>query len=483
MKQFDEATVASWAPNKNAVDNGRELAEKGAFVALNRDEEGTILFGACFGSGKSAYQCSVNFVDADNPVFRCSCPSRQTPCKHVLGLLFAWTRKGQKGFAVAEIPAAILEKRSNAAQRKQRKPREKEGPRTVDLDALAKKLRVQIDGLDRAMAFVSDILKKGLGGLNAAMAPGLKEQADLLIGQYLGGASILFRELAAATVLEDREAGYTRALDILVRINALCARGARYLESRLSDPAAAPGEDRWIDEMLGRAWQLTELRELGMTRKDVELLQLSFSCFEDEARQEFVDEAIWMDLATGSVERSVTYRPFRAKKHLKEEDSADEVVLVPKLHVYPDRDRNPRIRWDHATFRKRNNADISRAFAHARPSLSAVVKETRDQVKNPLADRYPLALVGPCDVVEPKHAVTDASPLLRDLEGTLLSLADAEGGPEGSTASLLRYLDPARLSGCAVLLRMHYDPETGAVLAQPLSVLGSGPVAPFWRFV
>lgn len=51
-----------------------------------------LVWGECPGSGSRSYRVAVH-VDADNgPACTCSCPSRKTPCKHVLGLLLRWTR-------------------------------------------------------------------------------------------------------------------------------------------------------------------------------------------------------------------------------------------------------------------------------------------------------------------------------------------------------------------------------------------------------
>ena len=42
------------------------------------------VWGLCQGSGKEPYQTQINLI---GPAFHCSCPSRNFPCKHALGLL------------------------------------------------------------------------------------------------------------------------------------------------------------------------------------------------------------------------------------------------------------------------------------------------------------------------------------------------------------------------------------------------------------
>ncbi len=60
--------------------------------ALNVSEDGTVLFDQCQGSGKEPYHCSSDFARPDQPTHRCSCPSRQFPCKHCLGLMYAFVQ-------------------------------------------------------------------------------------------------------------------------------------------------------------------------------------------------------------------------------------------------------------------------------------------------------------------------------------------------------------------------------------------------------
>ena len=89
MIAIDEGYIGSTAPNADAVKNGRALVAKGKFVALNVDADETILFGQCAGSGKVPYKVSCDFARPDQPTHRCTCPSRQFPCKHCVGLMFA----------------------------------------------------------------------------------------------------------------------------------------------------------------------------------------------------------------------------------------------------------------------------------------------------------------------------------------------------------------------------------------------------------
>ena len=87
--QITEQYILMQAPNAKAADNGRKLSQKGNFGNLGKNAEENVYWGECSGSGKNPYKTSIDWSISENaPTCRCSCPSRQFPCKHSLGLMF-----------------------------------------------------------------------------------------------------------------------------------------------------------------------------------------------------------------------------------------------------------------------------------------------------------------------------------------------------------------------------------------------------------
>ena len=99
--QIDEAFADSQAPNAAAIKNARGVVIKKKLVGLFRSVDGTLIFGDCKGSGPENYRPSADFSDSSKPVYRCTCPSHQFPCKHSLALLY-----NKKIFSAAGITAA-----------------------------------------------------------------------------------------------------------------------------------------------------------------------------------------------------------------------------------------------------------------------------------------------------------------------------------------------------------------------------------------
>src|SRR5215475_13245428 len=140
--QIDEAYADPQATNAAAIKNARGVVLKRKLVGLFRSADGTLLFGDCKGSGAENYHPSADFSDPAKPVFRCTCPSRQFPCKHSLALLYAYA-KGAK-FEEKGVPQDIAEKRSKVQQRSEKKKETEDKPHKVNTSALKKKIQTQL---------------------------------------------------------------------------------------------------------------------------------------------------------------------------------------------------------------------------------------------------------------------------------------------------------------------------------------------------
>src|SRR6266576_4356883 len=125
--QIDEGYADSQAPNAAAIKNARGVVLKKKLAGLFRSADGTLLFGDCKGSGAENYRPSADFADPSNPDYRCTCPSRQFPCKHSLALLYAYAQGGK--FIEKDVPADISEKRAKIQARVEKTKVDPDKPR------------------------------------------------------------------------------------------------------------------------------------------------------------------------------------------------------------------------------------------------------------------------------------------------------------------------------------------------------------------
>ena len=472
MLEITEAFITSAAPDSSSVSNGRSLAQKGSFTKLAKDEAETLLFGECAGSGKTPYRVSVDFINPENPTYRCSCPSRKFPCKHAIGLMFAFVQK--KPFTTETVPDDVAEKREKLQKKEEKKAdsvadgsaAKPAKPKKVNKAALAKKIETQNAGLELAEKLLSSIIRDGFGTLTPKAVAEMEKQAKQLGDHYLPGVQSRLREFLAVFDGEMTEEGYSEAFDLAVRLSALIRRGKDYLVKKAEDPAMKD-TDSEIEALLGHAWQLTELEEAGRCEKDAELMQLSFNCFENNPAKTYEEVGVWLDLADGGVYRTMNYRPFKAAKHIAQDDSVFGVLTTSALYKYPGL-ANPRVRWEGFKLRDAAPADYGRLVAHARDDLAATLKQIKDVMKNPLADLNPFALIRYA-----KIGMVGVDVVLEDPSGQRIVLVNAGEQDWPDTLPVLDALGKTVNDYTAALLRFKYRPDQRDLVAAPLALVSA----------
>lgn len=476
MISIDETYVDAAAPNAEAGKNGRGLVLKGKFKKLCISPDETLLFGECQGSGASPYRCSCDFIRPDSPTHRCSCPSRQFPCKHCLGLMYAYAQK--KGFATSDVPADLAEKRDKLQVRVEKKKEEQTKPKEVDKNALAKKIKAQLAGLDLLETLTHDLVRMGMGNTNAKTAKQIEDQAKQLGNAYLPGAQAALHSYTKLFAGEEgkfdsdvsatkREAIYSEALDQLTRLHSLIKQGRVYLNKRLSDSELQPETETPIAAWLGHAWQLRELRDAKLVEDDVELVQLAFNSYDDVARSEFVDTGMWMNLKTGRIQFTQTFRPYKAAKYIKSEDSFFQVAQVKELCVYPGH-VNPRIRWEAMTARPLEKQDFAQIRKLAHSSFATLIKEVKGQLKGPLADKRPVYALNYAKIGRVGEEL-----VAEDAQGERLVLTDRGMTDEPPSCNLFYLLPPSLFAGHTLVARFHHDLDTRKLRIKPLAIVTS----------
>ena len=480
MQNITEQQIQSMAPNAAAVSNGKKISQKGGFVRLERSADDTFYLGECTGSGKSNYITSVDFIDPANPVCRCSCPSRQFPCKHGLALLFEIL--AQKDFQTCEIPEDIQKKREKKQARDAKADAQAAGEAgEIDEAATAKKkasaaksakaartkkIKKQLEGLELASKLVQDLVKAGLGTMGGTAIKTYEQLSKQLGDYYLPGPQRLLNGLIleiAAFQKDADEEHYEAAIDILEKFWTLVKKSEKYLADKLEKDEVEL-DDSELYEELGGIWKLSELEALGRSRTELDLAQLSFWVNYDAARKEYIDTGCWADLATGEIFMTYNYRPLKALKYVKAEDTVFGVAHVPSAGCYPG-DGNPRIRWEGAQIRALETDDLQKLRSLAAGSLGAEAKSAKNLLKNALADPMLVRLVS-------------FELIGRIGEGYVLRTADKETillgnapGMEATTDRLALLPDNRVLENQVLLGAFYYDRASRRLKLQPLSIL------------
>lgn len=466
-----EQFILLQAPNPAAAENGRKLWKKGSFSALHRTRDDTLYWAECAGSGKNPYHVSIDWANPDAPVCRCSCPSRQFPCKHALGLMFQQLAGG--GFEEGEIPQELADKRAKQAARAAKKETAADAPpkpKRTNTAAQKKKLAKQLEGLDMAERMVDDLLSSGLGALAGASAQTYDKLAKDLGSCYLTGPQTAFTRIALAvrTVQQDpeqAERAYNQALRILVALRSTIKKSRTFLQNKLEAGSFSP-EDSALFEALGGVWKLEDLRAIGSFRENVRLVQLAFGVSFDQAKKEYVERGWWIDLDAGSIFQTLNLRPMKALKYVKGEDSCFGALEVPVLYIYPG-EGDRRVRWESAAPRPLTAQEQTALPALAQPSLAAAVKATKGAIKNTLAPKF-LAVLVPVG----RLGKAGETFVLEDPAGERIVLRDRpEEGPDHACTARLAMLPEEVPAGSALFGLMFYHEGDHSLCLHPYSVV------------
>ena len=461
------------APNPAAAENGRKLSKKGSFSAHHKTEDGTLYWAECAGSGKNPYRVSIDFTNADAPTCRCSCPSRQFPCKHALGLMFEILEA--KPFEAADIPQDIADKRAKQAARAAKKEAAAEGdapakPKKPNTAAQKKKLAKQLEGLDMAEKMVDELLTSGLGTLAGSSAQTFDKLAKDLGSCYLTGPQTAFTRVALTvrTVQKDpskADAAYAEALRLMVALRSTIKKGRAFLSEKL-EAGDFSAEDSALFEALGGVWKLEDLKAIGSVKENAKLVQLSFDVSYDEAKKEYVERGWWLDMDTGDIWQTLNLRPLKALKYVKGDDSRFDLLEVPALYIYPG-EGDRRVRWDSASTRPLVSEEYAALPRLAQPDLASAVKLVKGKIKNTLAPKF-LAVLVPIGAL---GKVGDEY-VLEDAQGGRVVLRDRpEDGPDHACTERLGMLPRAIPAGSALFGLMFYDGRDKTLCLHPCSVV------------
>ncbi|MCI8719335.1 MAG: SWIM zinc finger domain-containing protein [Lachnospiraceae bacterium] len=475
MQTVTEQQILAMAPNPAAASNGKKISQKGGFVRLERSEDDTFYMGECSGSGKSNYITSVDFVDSEAPMCRCSCPSRQFPCKHGLALLYEIMSK--KTFKICEIPEDILKKRAKKAAKekgddetsgesKETTAKKKAASAKTSKAAKTKKIKKQLEGLELTQKLVQDLIKAGLGTMGGTAIKTYEQLSKQLGDYYLPGPQRLLNGLIIEVVAfqkDGNEEHYEKAIAILEKLWTLIKKSQKYLSEKLEQDNVAQ-DDSELYEELGGIWKLDELEALGRSKKDADFMQLSFWVTYDEARKEYIDTGCWADLKTGEIFMTYNYRPIKALKYVKQDDTVFGVVHTSSAVCYPGQG-NVRIRWNSAQIRPVEQEDVAKLRSMAVTGLVAETKNIKNILKNALTQPVLIRLISFQTIGKSGEQY-----VLKNEGGETIVLGNVPGMEE--TTNRIGLLPDGNLLKNQVLVgAFYYDAKERRLKLQPLSIL------------
>src|SRR5215475_3570963 len=92
--------IERFAPDQASLGAALKLVKPAKWPVLGGDAGTTLLWGECQGSGSAPYRVVLATADLG---YKCTCPSRKFPCKHVLALMWQYC-DGPQRFSESAAP-------------------------------------------------------------------------------------------------------------------------------------------------------------------------------------------------------------------------------------------------------------------------------------------------------------------------------------------------------------------------------------------
>jgi hypothetical protein len=462
--------IDSLAVNASAISAAKGVA-KSKLALRNISADNSLIFGECSGSGKSNYGCSFDLI---SDTARCTCPSRQIPCKHVLGLLYAYT-DDKNSFEVAEIPDDIAKKRERAEKRleaKENPPAKKSKPVSDEKRAktAAKRIAVQLEGLEIAEKLLGEIVKLGFVAIDSKAVREYRFRAKELGNYYINGVLIRFNELLDAITIAQNNTT-DEHIKAAILLYQLISQGRNFLNEKLKNPLEIR-TDTDLEEQLGFVWKTEKLIEAGLTLENLELAELYYIRDLDSVRQEWVTEASFINLKDGVIYRRLGF--FPNKRNLKiTEDYSYDILSIPQAAVYPGV-INRRIRFasDNVKTTAFSPHNAKRIKEFAEKDFSAAVKNAKNILRNPLQSQHVIALLEVDDIFETEDkqsVITDKNGFKIGLSENAFSYRSADSWLDKSR--FINLLSKDFIAQNTLCVSLEYSLSQGTLYAAPLSII------------
>lgn len=203
-------TIQELAPDQKSLKAAGKLLQPAKWPLAAVSQERGLAWGECQGSGSTPYRA---VLDLNDHGYRCTCPSRKFPCKHVLALgwrvaetglpdgtppewVEEWLtrRRGRRAGAIpgrASAPSAP--KDLAAAVTPEAEPPAEEVAARAERAAKATRRRVErreramLAGMDELQTWVADVLGEGLGQFEEQAVDRCRSAAARLVDAQCGG--------------------------------------------------------------------------------------------------------------------------------------------------------------------------------------------------------------------------------------------------------------------------------------------------------
>lgn len=216
---FDQSQIESIAPKPAAFAAGKKLSNQGLWNEFGHSDRA--LWGIIKGSGKSPYFTQIDIKDL---AYKCTCPSRQFPCKHGLGLLLLFSTLKEKSLDTEpEWVEDWIDKRKNKVAQKEEKkltPQEEQKRDAAKEKRADNRIMLVDAGVEELQLWISDLIRNGLLELPNKPKAYFDTVAARMVDAKAPGLASWVRALGSIDYASSDD-WFDEAISILARVNLL----------------------------------------------------------------------------------------------------------------------------------------------------------------------------------------------------------------------------------------------------------------------
>ena len=260
--------IKNMANSPAAFKRAQDLVNKGKWQSLSISQNGRALWGECKGSGRNPYKTEIDLNNGG--AFRCTCPSREHPCKHALSLLYIYVDRQEK-LNKQTIEGTLqdwLKKRDDKQTAKEQKvektPEEIAKSQAAKAKRWEKRLALMSSGIETFYLWLVDLIRQGLINVPSTDWRFWERIAAQLTDAKMPALSLSIRELATHIV---QSGGDLSGQHAKIAAKYIGKWNAMIQAFRKREQLTAL-EQEDLYSALGRNIQKKELSEIGTTYND-----------------------------------------------------------------------------------------------------------------------------------------------------------------------------------------------------------------------
>jgi len=311
--------IEQLAPDQASLGAALKLMKPASWPTLAQDPGAALLWGECQGSGATPYRV---IVSPDDVGYKCTCPSRKFPCKHVLAVMWMHCDKPER-FEQGPSPDWVQDWLSR------RRPKGAPRPRTDTKADIADALRT---GASIAAALDEAVEEKPLDPKAAARA---EAQRQRLREE---------REASVLAGLDDLDRWISDQLNLgLAGFAQRAAQSAKTLSTRLVD-AKAQGLAGRVEALAADIYRAPEQMRGDLAFERLAALSLISSAYRNQERLPPPLKADVRRVTSWSVRREELLADSEAPRL-----AGDWIVAATRSEIQPDKLRRLETWLLHAT--------------------------------------------------------------------------------------------------------------------------------------